>query len=72
MWKILNQILHFGKQGIKKILKYNRYTRKVDTIKIQEKIKITYQKARYQRNTEKQLESKKEVPQKSYMITNRI
>ena len=56
MWKILNQISHFGKQGIKKILKYNRYTRKVDTIKIQEKIKIT---------------SKSKVPEK-YRKTTRI
>ena len=72
MWKIVKQILNVRNQGIKKILKRNSYIRTVDNIKIQEKSRIKYQKGRYQKNPEKQLKTKKEVPRKSYIIIIRI
>ena len=64
LWKIVKQILHFRNQGIKKILKCNRYIRKVVNHKNPGK-KIKNKKARQQKNPVKQLESKKEIPRKS-------
>ena len=52
-----HQILHIKKESIRKILKCGCYIN-ADTRKIQ-KVKIIYQKARYQENCEKQIEYQK-------------